>query len=192
MCLIWLWISGCSEPTAPATSEIPAPEGEPRTQQEGLPPPEAVQEQRPPNTPTFDWEDECPARAITIVHDAFDPTYGVGEDPVRFAEQELSRLIAAGRSMEPYRRGAAGERLVEQGVDLTGVREMACMQRRYQSQANRLQEYVQRATNQADGPRRRRLFTLVPVASTVHQCVSGMRNGRALAACNDAERSLRR
>ncbi len=147
-----------------------------------------------PTAPAFDWTDECPA-SVPSVPDARDPRYGVGEpDPVAFARREIARLTAAGREMEPYRNGEAGERATIDGMDMTGVRESGCMQRRFQAQTNRLQGWMGSASHrlrEADPDAAERLFSMIPMMLHVHRCTSGLREGEAILACAEAEHMLR-
>ena len=195
LALFILTLTACGDDSSEPSAAAPSPA------QTAPPTPQPPAQPTPPPAPTFDWNDPCPAHALGSVPEAIDadPNYGAGEtDPVAFARREAARLIAEGRAMEPYRNGAAGEHVVSMGVDVTGARETGCMQRRWQSQASRLDGYISRtsfrlsnAEDDESATASERLRMMLPAARDVFFCVSEMREGRALAKCGEAERALR-
>ncbi len=171
VCILFVACGGCSSQRSDNAPAVPPPAP--------VAPPAAPPPSPPPE---WDWNDECPPSPPNPV--PVDPSYGAapGESVVAFAVAEMRRLIVESRDREPLRNSHARSQLVQS----------TCRQYRYVAQERRLEDYLTTIQN-SDHPEQGDINNLnVDALYDLSRCVSGMRNGQALAACDRVESVLRR
>lgn len=165
---IGIMVGRSQRPSPAAVTVVPE-----RAEAAAYEPPPAPQQ--PAAAVEWDFDAECPPGGdVPLWREIDDPEYGANEvDPVSFAEAEVRRLVAQGRSMTEMRR--------------TRGRAMVCAQRRYQAQSNRLRAYVARHVDYND-PRH---MGIGAAADATFQCVNGSYDvQQPLEGCDRAETEL--